>query len=170
MTPVETQAQATTDDETPLILDACLRPNRSLSPRGFVILMSVICAISFGGGLAFFVAGAWPVVGFLGFDILLIYVAFRINYRDGRNYETLCMTRQTLEVTKVNYHGKARRWIFQPAWLQVHIDNPVKHDSPLTLRSHGRSLIVGSFLTPEERAEVANAISEALLEVRRVGV
>ncbi len=170
MTPVETQAQGVRDDDAPLLLDACLRPNRSLSPRGFLILMSIVCAISFAGGLVFFIAGAWPVVGFLGFDVLLIYLAFRINYRDGRNYETLCMTRRSLEVTKVNYHGKARRWSFQPAWLQVHIDNPVQHDSALTLRSHGRSLIVGSFLTPEERAEVANAITDALTEARRVGV
>lgn len=169
MKSVETQAQSVKDDQAPLLLDACLRPNRSLSPRGFLILMSIVCAISFIGGLVFFIAGAWPVVGFLGFDVLLIYLAFRINYRDGRIYETLCMTRQELEVTKVNYHGMTRRWTFQPAWLQVHIDNPVKHDSTLTLRSHGRSLIVGSFLTPEERAEVANALSDALMEARRAG-
>ena len=113
--------------------------------------------------------GAWPVMGFMGLDVLLIYLAFRINYRDGRIYETLCMTRQELQVTKVNYHGRSRSWSFQPAWLQVHIDNPVQHDSALTLRSHGRSLIVGSFLTPEERAEVANALSDALMEARRAG-
>lgn len=170
MKSVETQAHEGTGEETPLLLDACLRPNRSLSPRGFIILMSIVCAISFVGGLVFFIAGAWPVVGFLGFDVLLIYLAFRINYRDGRIYETLCMTRQELQVTKVNYHGRARRWSFQPAWLQVHIDKPVQHDSALTLRSHGRSLIVGSFLTPEERAEVANALSDALMEARRAGI
>lgn len=169
MKSVETQAHTDTGEEVPLLLDACLRPNRSLSPRGFVILMSIVCAISFVGGLVFFIAGAWPVVGFLGFDVLLIYLAFRFNYRDGRIYETLCMTRKELQVTKVNYHGRARQWSFQPAWLQVHIDNPVQHDSALTLRSHGRSLIVGSFLTPEERAEVANALSDALMEARRAG-
>ncbi len=167
MTPVEPQAPHLSKEEQPLLLNACLRPNRSLSPRGFIILMSVVCAISFVGGLAFFIAGAWPVVGFMGFDVLLIYLAFRINYRDGRNYETLCMTQSELEVTKVNFRGEARRWQFQPAWLQVHIDNPVEHDSALTLRSHGRSLIIGHFLTPEERAEVANAITDALNKARQ---
>nr|WP_281281465.1 DUF2244 domain-containing protein [Denitrobaculum tricleocarpae] len=147
-----------------------MRPNRSLSPRGFVILMSAVCAISFVGGLAFFLAGAWPVVGFMGLDVLLIYFAFRINYRDGRNYETLCMSPDDLEVTKVNYHGKAKRWHFQPAWLQVHIDNPVEHDSALTLRSHGKSLVIGSFLAPEERAEVANVVSEALMKARQANI
>ncbi len=170
MTAVETQAPHTVRSGEPLLLDACLRPNRSLSPRGFVILMSAVCAISFVGGLAFFLAGAWPVVGFMGLDVLLIYFAFRINYRDGRNYETLCMSPDDLEVTKVNYHGKARRWHFQPAWLQVHIDNPVEHDSALTLRSHGKSLVIGSFLAPEERAEVANVVSEALMKARQANI
>ncbi len=170
MTSVETQAPRDTESAEPLLLNACLRPNRSLSPRGFVILMSAVCAISFVGGLAFFLAGAWPVVGFLGFDVLLIYAAFRINYRDGRNYETLCMSPSELEVTKVNYHGKTRRWQFQPAWLQVHIDNPVEHDSALTLRSHGKSLVVGSFLAPEERAEVANAVTDALVKARQAQI
>ncbi|WP_282604709.1 DUF2244 domain-containing protein [Pelagibius sp. Alg239-R121] len=170
MTSVETQPDTGGEDEPPLLLNARLRPNRSLSPRGFVILMTIVCTVSFVGGLAFFLSGAWPVVGFLGFDVLLIFLAFRINYRDGRNYETLCMTRRELEVTKVNYHGKVRRWLFQPAWLQVDIDNPVEHNSMLTLRSHGRSLIIGSFLTPEERAEVANAISNALMRARRAEI
>lgn len=170
MTSVETQAPSNAESAEPLLLNACLRPNRSLSPHGFVILMSAVCAISFVGGLAFFLAGAWPVVGFLGFDVLLIYIAFRINYRDGRNYETLRMSPRELEVTKVNYHGKARRWQFQPAWLQVHIDNPVEHDSALTLRSHGKSLVIGSFLAPEERAEVANAVTDALVKARQAHI
>jgi uncharacterized membrane protein len=174
MTSAESKASAPIDalagGEEPLLLNACLRPNRSLSTRGFVILMTAVSAISFFGGLMFFIAGAWPVVGFLGFDFLLIYIAFRINYRDGRNYETLRMSRDELEVTKVNYHGKARSWRFQPAWLQVRIDNPVEHDSALMLRSHGRCLIIGSFLAPEERAEVAHALSAALMEARRAAV
>lgn len=170
MTSVETQAPSIAESTQPLLLNACLRPNRSLSPRGFVILMSAVCAISFVGGLAFFLAGAWPVVGFMGFDVLLIYAAFRINYRDGRNYETLCMSPRELEVTKVNFRGDARRWQFQPAWLQVHIDNPVEHDSDLTLRSHGKSLVIGSFLAPEERAEVANAVTDALVKARQAQI
>lgn len=149
-----------------VFFDATLTPHRSLSPRGFVILMAVICAISFVAGLVFFLAGAWPVVGFLGLDVLLIFVAFRINYRHGRMFETLKLTRQDLIVRRVDHWGKESRWRFQSTWLQVLIDEPPEHGSQLTLRSHGRSVTIGAFLTPDERLELAKALRRALGKLR----
>ena len=43
--------------------------------------MALVGGVSFVGGMVFFIAGAWPVVGFLGLDVLLVYWAFRVNYR-----------------------------------------------------------------------------------------
>ncbi|WP_422369250.1 DUF2244 domain-containing protein [Pelagibius sp.] len=149
------------------LFDAELRPNRSLSPRGFLILMGAVCAISFTGGLAFFLAGAWPVIGFLGADVLLIFLAFRINYRRGRLVERLHLTPEALTVKRIWPGGQARSWEFQPYWLQVDLADPPRHDSPLVLRSHGRSLSIGSFLTKEERAEVATALRTALVRARQ---
>ena len=150
------------DSGDPLLFDALLTPHRSLSPRGFVVLMAAICAFSFCAGLGFFLAGAWPVVGFLGLDVLLIYVAFRVNFRHGRMYETLQLTRAALTLRRVDHWGKITRALFQPAWLQVLIDDPPRHESQLTLRSHGRSVTVGAFLTPAERLDVARALRRAL--------
>lgn len=149
------------------LFDAELRPNRSLSPRGFLILMGVVCAISFTGGLAFFLAGAWPVIGFLGADVLLIFIAFKINYRRGRLVEQLHLTPEALTVKRIWPGGQARSWEFQPYWLQVDFEEPPRHESPLVLRSHGRSLSIGSFLTKEERAEVAAALRAALVRARQ---
>ena len=150
------------DGRNPLLFDALLTPHRSLSPRGFMVLMAAICAFSFSAGLGFFLAGAWPVVGFLGLDVLLVYVAFRINFRHGRMYETLRLSREALTVQRVDHWGKVKRWLFQPAWLQVLIDDPPRQESQLTLRSHGRSVRVGAFLTPAERLGVAKALRRAL--------
>ena len=38
---------------------------------------------------AVLLTGAWPVMGFFGLDVLLVYVAFKLNYRSGRLYETV---------------------------------------------------------------------------------
>lgn len=150
----------------PALFDAELRPHRSLSPRGFVILMAAICAISFTAGLAFFLMGAWPVVGFLGLDVLLIYLAFKVNYRSGRLVERLYLTRDRLTVRRSWPGGRSRSWEFQPYWLQVVFDDKAiadaRSDCPLILRSHGRSLAIGSFLTRQERGEVASALRQAL--------
>lgn len=160
----DTQSQP--DKGEPVVFDVVLTPHRSLSPRGFVILMSAVCAVSFGAGLAFFLAGAWPVVGFFGLDVLLIYLAFRLSYRSGRCYETVSLTRAALTVSRVDPRGRSRSWRFQPTWLQVVMDDPPGYQSQLTLRSHGQSLAIGAFLAPEERRDLAKALRRALAELR----
>jgi uncharacterized membrane protein len=150
----------------PLYFDAELRPSRSLGPRGFTLLMAALAGISFVAGIAFVSVGAWPVFGFFGLDVLLVYIAFKASYRSGNLYETLRLSERSLEVRRVWPSGRERRWRLQPAWLQVHMDDPPRHDSQLILRSHGRSLAVGSFLPPEERVEVAQALRDALRHAR----
>lgn len=153
-----------------LLFDAELTPHRSLSPEGFLLLMAGVATISFIAGLVFFLMGAWPVIGFLGADVALIYIAFKISYRRGRLIERLQMTDSALTVTRVWPGGKSRSWQFQTAWLQVLLEAPAgpgnRNDSQLVLRSHGRNLAIGSFLTKPERADLARALRSALAEAR----
>ena len=158
--------EARPGDEEEVLFDAELTPHRSLPPEGFVLMMGLIGLVSFAAGALFFVVGAWPVVGFLGLDLLLIYLAFRASYRSGRAYETLRLTRRDLTLRRVDSWGRAQRWQLPSTWLQVLIDDTPQRQSQLTLRSHGRSLTVGSFLTPEERIELARALRQALAKAR----
>lgn len=143
-------------------MDAVVYPHRSLSRSGFLILMGLICACSFMIGLLFFLVGAWPVVGFLGLDVLVVYIAFRLNYRAARAYEVLHLTRSRFEITKVDPRGRGRRAAFEPTWLAVDMDDPPHRRSKLILRSHGKGLEIGGFLTPSEKLDLARAIRRAL--------
>ena len=147
--------------------DAVLYPNRSLGPFGFYALMSAIVLVSAALGAAFVFAGAWPVTGFLGLDVLLLYLAFRWNYRAGRCAELIRLDRDGLCVRQVRPSGATREWRFEPHWVRVTIDDPPRHDSQLVLSSHGRALAIGAFLTAEERAEVARALRAALAAHRQ---
>lgn len=151
----------------PVLFRAVLHPNRSLSAKGFRRLMLAVGALSLTLGLGFFMAGAWPIVGFLGLDVLLVYLAFKASYRSGRLYETVELDADKLTVQRVDPARRVRTWTFQPTWLQVHIQEPVQHDSHVTLSSHGRQLVVGSFLAPEERLDFAQALRGALARWRR---
>ena len=148
--------------ESEPIFHAVLEPHRSLSPRGFVVLMAAIAAVAFGAGLAFALMGAWPVLGFFGLDVLLIYVAFKASYRSGQMHETLRLTESALTVERVGPGRRRRSWRFQPYWLRVEMDDPPRHESQLVLTSHGRRLPIGAFLAPEERLELAHALVAAL--------
>jgi uncharacterized membrane protein len=144
------------------LFDAVLYPHRSLSPRGFAILMAAIALVGFGGGITFLLIGAWPVFGFFGLDVALIYWAFKASYRSGLAHEIVRLTPRELSVERVAPSGRSRRWSFQPYWLRVEFDEPPEHASQLSLTSHGRSLTIGAFLTPQERGEVATALRHAL--------
>jgi len=149
-----------------VFFDAVLVPHRSLSPAGFWLLMALVSAVSFASGMYFALHGAWPVFGYFGLDVLLLYLAFRASYRAARRYETVKLTAEALVVERVGPRGQRARWNFQPYWLRIEMDEPPEHGSQLRLISHGRSLALGAFLSPGERAELAAALREALRRQR----
>jgi uncharacterized membrane protein len=151
----------------PPLFEALITPHRSLGPRGFLLVMATLACFSFGAGLGFFLLGAWPVVGFLGLDVLLVWVAFRINYRHARQYERLLLTRDALTVERVTFYGERRAWTFQPAWLRVELERPPEPDSALYLASHGRRFAVAAFLSAEEKLELADALEAGLRRARQ---
>jgi uncharacterized membrane protein len=149
-----------------LLFDAILTPNRSLSRRGIAILMVAVCGVSFVTGLAFLLAGAWPVMCFFGLDAALLYLAFWIYSRRAAMRESLRLTREFLTVERVNFRGEKQTWRFSPAWMQVGVEEPARPDGGLVLRSHGQKLKIGRFLTLEERRDLTQALRRALIRAR----
>ena len=147
-----------------IIFDAVLTPHRSLSRSGFVVVMLLIGAVTTGLGVFFVLQGAWPIFGFLGLDVLLLYVAFRMSYRSGRIVERVRVTSHEVTITREAPSRRPESWTFNPYWLRVHIDEPPRHDSQIRLTSHGFTLTIGSFLSSEERGEFAKALRKALAD------
>ena len=154
--------------DEPTLFSAVLTPHRSLGRTGFVVLMCLIGGISFVAGLVFFIAGAWPVMGFFSLDVLLVYIAFKVSYRSAAAYEQVTMTPSTLTVRKVSHRGKIAEWTLNPVWVQldriVHEEFGVER---LFLVSRGRRLQIAGFLGPDEKASFAQALSAALGEAKR---
>src|SRR6185369_17089775 len=90
----------------PTLFSAILTPHRSLSATGFVIVMALVGGMSFFAGMAFLLMGAWPVFGFFGLDVLLVYLAFRANYRAATAFEEISVTTGELRVRKVSHRGQ----------------------------------------------------------------
>ena len=151
----------------PVLFVAVLTPYRSLSPRGFAILMGTAGLIGFAFGAGFIALGAWPIFGFCGVEWLLFYVFFRLNYRAARLQERIRMTRELMTIERRDPRGRVQSWSFQPYWLRVEMDDPPQHESQLALASHGRRLTIGSFLSLPERYELALALKAALAGARR---
>jgi uncharacterized membrane protein len=150
----------------PLFFERVLLPHRSLPPRGFHLLMLILGLISLAVGIGFVSIGAWPVVGFFGLDVALVYVAFRLNYRSARRSETLRLASDAFTVERVSVHGNRRMWRFQPFWLRVILEECPDESNRLYVASHGHSLAIGDFLAPSARRELAATIREGLRQWR----
>ena len=154
--------------EEPTIFSATITPHRSLSNAGFLVLMLVIGAISFVAGMMFLIAGAWPVFGFFGLDVLLLYWAFRLNYRHADAYEEVIVTPSLLKVRKVSHLGRVREWVLNPLWVQLDkVELEEFGIERLFLISRGKKLTIASFLGPDEKASFAKELAGALSEARR---
>ncbi len=156
------------DELEPTIFSAVITPHRSLGNIGFLVLMIVFGGVSFISGLAFLLMGAWPVFGFFGLDVALLYWALKLNYRHADAYEEVRVTPSALTVRKVSHRGAVREWVLNPLWVKL---DKVSHEEfgieRLLLVSRGKHLVIASFLGPDEKASFAQELGNALSEAKR---
>ena len=154
------------DERHAPLLELTLRPHRSLSPAGFWAIMTVLVALSFAGGVVFWLIGAWPVIGFVGLDVALVYWAFKASYAAGRAREELRLTPETLTIRRIVASGRAYEEKLPPHWLKVEIARPRGRTTQLRLSTHGHAVVIGAFLSPDEREDVADVLRAALARMR----
>jgi uncharacterized membrane protein len=152
----------------PELFSALLTPYRSLNRTGFLVLMSVISAVSFVGSVASVLMGAWPILGFFGLDVLAIYWAFKVNFRRARAYEQVVVTPSELRLRRVSHRGHVMEWTSNPLWVRLdqvtHNEFGIEH---LYLVSKGDRVAIASFLGPDEKASFAKALGAALQAAKR---
>jgi uncharacterized membrane protein len=149
------------------IFSATLTPYRSLPPAGFVALMLAVGAAWFATGVAFFLAGAWPVLGFFGVDFALLWLAFHLNYRAGRAVEEVWLSREALVIRKVSPSGRASEFRFNPYWVRLDIaEEPGEGVLRIDVCSREARVPVGAFLNPPDRTSFARALRAALAGAR----
>lgn len=146
----------------PVLFAATIAPHRSLPPRGLFWIMAGLSAFGFCSGIGFVLAGAWPVTGFFGLDIALLYLAFRLSYRSARQSESLRLTGKALDVERIDVRGERRRWRFEPAWLRVLVEEEDNGRGRVLLASHGKTVSLGAFLNADERRGLAAGLRAGL--------
>ncbi|MDX5367343.1 MAG: DUF2244 domain-containing protein [Alphaproteobacteria bacterium] len=150
----------------PLHFDAVILPHRSLSMRGFAILIGVVAAVNFTAGAYFMARGAWPVLGFCGLEVLAVWWAFRANYRAARAHETVQLSDDELLIRRVDAKGRAEAVSLKPYWVRLALSKLPDESTRLHVVSHGREVELASQLSPAERADFARALAAALAKLK----
>jgi uncharacterized membrane protein len=151
-------------DGKPLLFDAELRPYRSWSAKAFKVMLIAVIVVNVAVASVFVAQGAFPVAGFLGLDVLALWLAFRWNYRAGQIAEYVRVAPGAVHVAAVDRHGVATHWLLNPIWARVARDG-----RGVLIRAGAEQMRVGAFLSPKECESFAEALSLALYKAKRGG-
>lgn len=130
------------------------------------MLMTFFTLVSLTVGFWFYFIGAWPVLGFFGLDVALLYFAFRASYRTSASYETVLLTERDLDITRHPLRGEAKNFRFDPYWVKLQLLERRGRSCLLQASSHGRQLVFGEFLSDGEKRELAHKLHAALALLR----
>ncbi len=153
-----------------IYMDAEIKPNRSLSRRGFYVLIGVVAAANFSSGLMFLMMGAHLVPIFLGLDVAAIAFALVVSNRSGRVIERVRVTAADVVITHETPKAARVVWESPTAFTRVTTERDEEHRvMALTLALSGRRRAVAAALSPGERGEFGKALEAALWRAKRGG-
>jgi uncharacterized membrane protein len=146
---------------SPVLMDAVLAPNRSLSRQARRLLILAF-TIANAVPAAFFLAhGAYPVSGFMGLDVLALIWALHANERSGKARERVLVSPVSIQVTRRRPDAREQHYAVSPLWARVQDDTRA-----VRISAGGADVFVAGFLAPFERAAFAEALKEALARAR----
>lgn len=164
--PYALSQDALLEDQKRRFLSLTLAPHRSLPPTGFYIMMGIVVGVALVTGVLFLVVGAWPVFGFLGLDVLALFWAFRISYRQGLAREIVQLDARNMVIERVAPSGHSVKITMDPSWIKVLHDAEAEYARPLILKNPSGAVEIGRFLSQKERREIAPVIRDAIADWR----
>jgi uncharacterized membrane protein len=145
-----------------------LSPHRSLSPQGFAIVMGILGFASLLLGIAFLLMGAWPVFGFLGLDVFLVWLAFRANFRAAKAFEEILVTPVRLVWRRVSARGEERQDTMNPRWVRLETtSDELSGVTRVALTERRTTRVIGAFLPPVGKEKLAKNLAHALATAKR---
>lgn len=164
--PTTSFEQVTNRPDSPLF-ERHLHAHRSLSNRGFAVTIlftaSALCIplLAFLGTFAL-----WTLLPFLGAALAALWYFIRRNDHDGTLGEHIRLWPDLIAVHRQNPRAPDQFWHANPYWVTVHMQDSKTVENYLTLTGGARDIELGSFLTPDARADLYRDLTKALASLR----
>lgn len=142
--------------------EAVIVPHRSLGPRGLRWVAGMLLVLSGGVSMGLWYAGAWPVLGFTGPEVILAVWLLRRHAAGVRRTEMLLLSEQDLRVLRTDGDGRRCERVLSAGWLRASLEERPGQTPVLMLRDHRAQLEVGAALGEQEKRDLAAALSAAL--------
>jgi uncharacterized membrane protein len=140
-----------------------VRPNRSLPARVAWAVFLGTAALCLVIGTGFLLAGAWPVLPFMGLESLLVGAALYHAMQHADDREIVTVSDSKLELRRFVGKGKSS-YEFQRYWVRLKLERTAarRGASRLLVGSHGRWIEVGAFLGERQRRALYRRLGRVL--------
>lgn len=139
------------------------RRNSSLSATGRILVFASLALVTLAISLGFALRGAWPILPFAGLECVAFWLVYRWLKRHEGDYESITVERDRV-VVEVRDGDVSSRDEFSRAWAQVSILASPDGRPTVWLRSHGRSVEFGKWMTDEARLQAARQLKRQISE------
>lgn len=135
------------------------KPNSALSAiskkRVIILLTLIPCVI----GIAFLFLGAWPILPFVGLEIVALAYAFYYVNKHEADYESISIEGDSLLIEHCVGQTVSQHEI-SPYWVKVLQHELANGELHLYLQSHGKEIEVGRYLTRKQRELLAKQLKQ----------
>ena len=136
-----------------------LKRNCSSTPQQMAVFFASLCVLSVGIAAVCWAHGATLVVPFAGLELIAVATALLLYARHATDRESIQLRRGRLTVEHVSGRS-VERVEFAPAWVRV---EPQRGERSLVeLSGEGRRIVIGRFVRPELRRQLADELRWAL--------
>lgn len=139
------------------------RRNSSLSATGRILVFASLALVTLAISLGFAIRGAWPIMPFAGLECVALWLVYRWLKRHEGDYELITVERDRV-VVEVRDGDVSRRDELSRAWAQVSIVAGRDGRPTVWLRSHGRAVEFGKWMTDAARLQAARQLKQQISE------
>lgn len=129
-----------------------LTPNRSWSWRANLIFLGVLGGVCLVIGTVFMLQGLWLILPFSLLEVGLVGVALYCCARRTHSQEVLTFSDEELCIERGRRRPE-KRHVFKRLFARIFVRRPRHpwYPTRIAVRSHGREVEVGDFLSPEDK-------------------
>ena len=138
-----------------------LKRNCSISPAGLLAVFAALAVVSAAIGIGFAIAGAWPVLPFVGLEVAALGVAFVAYARRAADYERIELARGRLHVEVAEAQRRVQVQL-DAGRARVVLERSDGYGARVLLRDAAKEVEIGRHLDAPSRIEVAGELSRRL--------
>ena len=149
-------------DQPILYMDDAIRPYRSMSRQGLLVILGVLLAFNLLITVFLFAIGAFPAPIFLGVDFVGVLIAFHVSNRRAKVGQRVQVTHDEVRVIRERAGGAHTLWTSPTAFTRVEVEQDDGRVRQVRLRLRNQSMALAAALGPAEQAEFATRLQAAM--------